>query len=152
MQLLSQFGYVVNNHGDRKSPMDRVVSLPNGFFLCLINGGYEPLSKSTNSDDSPSIGQTWSTPPNQKDWMIQHVVFANLHDRKTEGRKVSVLGCFWYIYINKCVGRGYGLGNSQQQGTWSFGWKNSKKVLDPSKTLEDISGSKFFQNLVTMLF
>ena len=26
----SQLGYVVNNHGDRKSPKDRVILLPNG--------------------------------------------------------------------------------------------------------------------------
>ena len=59
---------------------------------------------STNSDDSPSIGQTWSIPPNQKDWMIQHVVPANLHDRKNLREKCPFFGCFWYIYINKCVG------------------------------------------------
>ena len=37
----SQLGYVVNNHGDRKSPKDRVVGpLTNGRSLWLINGGY----------------------------------------------------------------------------------------------------------------
>ena len=34
-------GSVVNNHGDRKSPKDRVVGpLPNGLFMAYINGGY----------------------------------------------------------------------------------------------------------------
>ena len=37
----SHLGYVVNNHGDRKSPKDRVMGpLPNGRTSWLINGGY----------------------------------------------------------------------------------------------------------------
>ena len=36
----SQLGSVVSNHGDRKSPKDRVVGpLPNGPTPWLINGG-----------------------------------------------------------------------------------------------------------------
>ena len=30
LEASSQLGYVVNNHGDRKSPKDRVIPLPNG--------------------------------------------------------------------------------------------------------------------------
>ena len=30
---------MVNNHGDRKSPKDRVIPLPNGRTSWLINGG-----------------------------------------------------------------------------------------------------------------
>ena len=43
---------MVNNHGDRKSPKDRVGLDPFQMaFLWLINGGYLPL---TNWDDPPS--------------------------------------------------------------------------------------------------
>ena len=36
----SHLGYVANNHGDRKSPKDRVGLVVNGRTLWLINGGY----------------------------------------------------------------------------------------------------------------
>ena len=32
-------GSVVNNHGDRKSPKDKVFPLPNGLYKWLINRG-----------------------------------------------------------------------------------------------------------------
>ena len=35
----SQLGYVVNNHGGRKSPKDRVIPIPNGRTSWLLNGG-----------------------------------------------------------------------------------------------------------------
>ena len=55
----------MNNHGDRKSPKDRVVGpLPNGRTLWLINGG--PILTTYDTwDDPPSKGPTNpnATPP-----------------------------------------------------------------------------------------
>ena len=43
---------MVNNHGDRKSPKDRVVPLPNGHEHGLYGGDPNHVSKSW--DDPPS--------------------------------------------------------------------------------------------------
>ena len=49
----SHLGYVVNNHGDRKSPTDRVMGpLPNGLTSWLINGG-----------DPNHVSKSWHDPP-----------------------------------------------------------------------------------------
>ena len=53
------YGYVVTNHGDRKSPKDQVVGpLPNGRTLWLINGG-DPNYLRPSWDDPPSSDFYW---------------------------------------------------------------------------------------------
>ena len=49
-RIIPRLGYLVNNHGDRTSPLTGVIPLPNGHSW-LVNGGYEPL---TDWDDPPS--------------------------------------------------------------------------------------------------
>ena len=55
---------MVNNHGDRKSPKDRVIPLPNGRTSWLINGG-DPNHVSDIWDDPPSRGGCPSATPLQ---------------------------------------------------------------------------------------
>ena len=83
----SQLGYVVNNHGGRKSPKDRVIPIPNGLFMAynLINGGSYLL---TNWDDPPSRGFHVSCEPRQepsrvlfmKYWLLNDGILILLHD------------------------------------------------------------------------
>ena len=52
-RIIPWLGYVVNNHGDDKSPKDWVVPIPNGRTLWLRNGG-DPNHWTKSLDDPPS--------------------------------------------------------------------------------------------------
>ena len=57
---------MVNNHGDRKSPKDRVMGpLPNGQTSWLINGG-DPNHLRPSWDDPPSTVCPWKMGGNSK--------------------------------------------------------------------------------------
>ena len=52
-RIIPGLWYVVNNHGDNKSPKDWVVPIPNGRTLWLRNGG-DPNHWTKSLDDPPS--------------------------------------------------------------------------------------------------
>ena len=94
---------MVNNHGDRKFPTDRVVPFPNGRTSWLINGGDQDFMKcqqrvfvavAQSWNRQPKLPTTWRIIPFSK-WLI------------TMGSKFPNWGCFPSKWAKWLINRGY---------------------------------------------